>query len=238
MRRFIDVILPSLGLVAPVGRFSKRLSDQSKPHGQRMANRPGDDGPSGFQGHTASSFTQAWRVTLATKTPQPARRFRHWGNTESLGAPSTPRRAHWGSFLSAATLAALEPPTGAPISLAAVPSTDTLRDLILGGYEISIHCRAYPCTKRVKADPAAFARKHGLDYGWFGRRWPYRCDRCGSRDKSRRLAREGKMPRIFDLKSTRAQGVGGFLSRIIRHIAWTLAGRHEVLRYWEKELSG
>jgi hypothetical protein len=25
-----------------------------------------------------------------------------------------------------------------------MPSTDTLRDLILDGHEISIHCRAYP----------------------------------------------------------------------------------------------
>ena len=42
----------------------------------------------------------------------------------------------------------LEAPTGAPI-IPAMPSTsirvDTIRDLILDGYEISIHCRAYPC---------------------------------------------------------------------------------------------
>ena len=30
----------------------------------------------------------------------------------------------------------------------AMPSTDTIRDLILDGYEISIHCRAYPCSNR------------------------------------------------------------------------------------------
>jgi hypothetical protein len=30
-------------------------------------------------------------------------------------------------------------------------STDTIRDLILNGYAISIHCRAYPCTSRVTA---------------------------------------------------------------------------------------
>jgi hypothetical protein len=40
-----------------------------------------------------------------------------------------------------------------------MPSTairvDTIRDLILDGYEISIHCPAYPCTNRVKADLAA-----------------------------------------------------------------------------------
>jgi hypothetical protein len=32
---------------------------------------------------------------------------------------------------------------------AAMSSTDTLRDLILDGYEISIHCRAYPCANRA-----------------------------------------------------------------------------------------
>jgi hypothetical protein len=65
-----------------------------------------------------------------------------------------------------------------------VPSTvsiDTIRDLILDGYEISIHCRAaYPCMNRTKVDLAAVARKHGLDWEWFGKRWPYRCDRCAS----------------------------------------------------------
>jgi hypothetical protein len=40
-----------------------------------------------------------------------------------------------------------------------MPSTDTIRDLILNGYEISIHCRAYPCSNRVKADLAAVARR-------------------------------------------------------------------------------
>jgi hypothetical protein len=60
-------------------------------------------------------------------------------------------------------------------------STDTIRDLILDGYQISIHCRAYPCTNRVKADLAEVARRRGLDREWFGQRWPYRCDRCGSR---------------------------------------------------------
>jgi hypothetical protein len=53
-----------------------------------------------------------------------------------------------------------------------MPSTDTLRDLILDGYEISIHCRAYPCGNRAKADLAAVARKHGLDWQWFGRAVP------------------------------------------------------------------
>jgi hypothetical protein len=67
-----------------------------------------------------------------------------------------------------------------------MPSTairvDTIRDLILDRYEISIHCRAYPCANRIKADLAAVARKHGLDWRWFGKRWPYRCDRRGGRD--------------------------------------------------------
>jgi hypothetical protein len=61
-------------------------------------------------------------------------------------------------------------------------STDTIRDLILDGYEVTLHCRAYPCTNRVKADLTEVARRRGLDYRWFGNRWPYRCSRCGSRD--------------------------------------------------------
>lgn len=61
-------------------------------------------------------------------------------------------------------------------------STETIRDLILDGYEITIHCKAYPCTNRTKADLVEVARRHGLDYRWFGKRWPYRCSRCGSRD--------------------------------------------------------
>jgi hypothetical protein len=63
-----------------------------------------------------------------------------------------------------------------------MPSTvDTIRDLILGGYTISIHCRAYPCVNRAKADLAAVARKRGLYWEWFGKRWTYRYDQCGSR---------------------------------------------------------
>jgi hypothetical protein len=61
-------------------------------------------------------------------------------------------------------------------------SPNTIRDLILEGYEISIHCRTYPCTNRTKVDLAEVARKHGLDWEWFGNRWPYRCSRCGSHD--------------------------------------------------------
>jgi hypothetical protein len=61
-------------------------------------------------------------------------------------------------------------------------SPDTIRDLMLEGYEISIHCRTYLCTNRTKADLAEVARKHGLDWEWFGNRWPYRCSRCGSQD--------------------------------------------------------
>jgi hypothetical protein len=80
---------------------------------------------------------------------------------------------------------------GVPISPAAMPTTairiDTIRDLILDGYEISIHCRAYPCTNRVKADLTAVARKHGLDWEWFGQYWPYRCHRCGSHDVGMQL---------------------------------------------------
>jgi hypothetical protein len=41
---------------------------------------------------------------------------------------------------------------------------DTIRDLILDGYTISIDCRAYPCTNSTRADLAAVARKHGLDW--------------------------------------------------------------------------
>jgi hypothetical protein len=37
------------------------------------------------------------------------------------------------------------------------------------------------------ADLAAVARKHGLDWEWFGKRWPYRCERCGSRDVGMQL---------------------------------------------------
>jgi len=33
---------------------------------------------------------------------------------------------------------------------AAMSSTDTLRDLILDGYEISIHCRAYPSRSQAR----------------------------------------------------------------------------------------
>jgi hypothetical protein len=35
---------------------------------------------------------------------------------------------------------------------------------------------------RGKVDLAVVARKRGLDWEWFGKRWPYRCDRCRSRD--------------------------------------------------------
>jgi hypothetical protein len=68
-----------------------------------------------------------------------------------------------------------------------MPYTDTIRDLILDGYEISIHCRAYRCTNRVKTDLAEVARRHGLDWESFGKRWPYRCDRRGSRDVGMQL---------------------------------------------------
>jgi hypothetical protein len=61
-------------------------------------------------------------------------------------------------------------------------SPTTIRDLILDGYEVTIHCNAYPCMNRVKADLVAIARRHGLGWRWFGRRWPYRCARCGSHD--------------------------------------------------------
>jgi hypothetical protein len=93
-----------------------------------------------------------------------------------------------------------------------MPSTairvDTVRDLILDGYEISIHCRAYPSTNRVKADLAEVARRRGLDYRWFGRRWPYRCDRCGSRDVGMQLlpdVRPNSAPdRVRDLAAAKA----------------------------------
>lgn len=57
-------------------------------------------------------------------------------------------------------------------------TTDTLRNLILDQYEITLCCKA--CTNRVKADLAALARRYGLDWEWFGQRWPYHCTRCGS----------------------------------------------------------
>jgi hypothetical protein len=60
--------------------------------------------------------------------------------------------------------------------------TDTIRDLILDGYEITISCKAYPCMNRTKADLVALARRYGLDWDWFSNRWPYRCSRCGSRE--------------------------------------------------------
>jgi hypothetical protein len=66
-------------------------------------------------------------------------------------------------------------------------ATDTIRDLSFDCYEISIHCRAYLCGNRGKVDLAAVARKHGLDWEWFGKRWPYRCDACGSRDVDMQL---------------------------------------------------
>jgi hypothetical protein len=65
--------------------------------------------------------------------------------------------------------------------------TETIRDLILDGYTIVIHCRAYPCTNCDKADLVEVARCHGLDDRWFGRRWPYRCTRCGSREVGMQL---------------------------------------------------
>jgi hypothetical protein len=64
---------------------------------------------------------------------------------------------------------------------------DTIRELMLDGYTVSIHCNAYPCTNRAKADLAAVARLNGLGWRWVGQRWPYRCDRCGSRDVGMRL---------------------------------------------------
>src|SRR6516225_2114284 len=91
-------------------------------------------------------------------------------------------------------------------------SADTVRDLILDGYEISIHCRAYPCTNRTKADLVAVARKHGLDWRWFGKRWPYRCDRCGSRDVGMQLlpdVRPNSSPdRTRDLAAAKALVAG------------------------------
>jgi hypothetical protein len=66
-------------------------------------------------------------------------------------------------------------------------SADTLRDLILDGYTISIHCTAYPCRNSTKADLAEVARRLGLDWEWFGKRWPYRCARCGSHDVGMQL---------------------------------------------------
>jgi hypothetical protein len=65
--------------------------------------------------------------------------------------------------------------------------SDTIRDLILDGYTIAIHCRRYPCTNTVKADLVEVARRHGLGYQWFGKRWPYRCSRCGSREVGMQL---------------------------------------------------
>jgi hypothetical protein len=93
-----------------------------------------------------------------------------------------------------------------------MPSTairvDTIRDLILDGYEISIHCRAYSCTNRVKADLALVARRRGLDWQWFGKRWPYRCDRCGSHDVGMQLlpdVRPNSAPdRVRDLAAAKA----------------------------------
>jgi hypothetical protein len=64
----------------------------------------------------------------------------------------------------------------------AVLSPDTIRDLILEGYQVTLYCRAYPCMNSTKVDLAAVARRHGLDWTWFGKRWPYRCSRCGSHD--------------------------------------------------------
>jgi hypothetical protein len=55
-----------------------------------------------------------------------------------------------------------------------MPSTDTIRDLILDCYEITISCKAYPCIDLVQV-----ARRQALDWDWFNQRWPYR---CGSRD--------------------------------------------------------
>jgi hypothetical protein len=37
------------------------------------------------------------------------------------------------------------------------------------------------------AQRAAVAHKRGLGWEWFGKRWPYRCDRCGSRDVGMQL---------------------------------------------------
>jgi hypothetical protein len=61
-------------------------------------------------------------------------------------------------------------------------STDTIRDLILDCYSITISCKAYPCMNRAKANLVALARRYGLRWNWFEQRWPYRCSRCGSRD--------------------------------------------------------
>jgi hypothetical protein len=66
-------------------------------------------------------------------------------------------------------------------------ASDTLRDLILGGYTIVISCNRYPCTNSTKADLVALARRYGLDWQWFGKRWPYRCTRCGSTDVGMQL---------------------------------------------------
>jgi hypothetical protein len=60
----------------------------------------------------------------------------------------------------------------------------------------------------AKVDLAAVARKHGLDWEWFGKRWPYRCDRCGSHDVGMQLVpdvRPSSAPdRQADLAATKA----------------------------------
>ena len=71
--------------------------------------------------------------------------------------------------------------------------TDTIRDLILDGYEITISCKAYPCMNRTKADLVALARRYGLDWDWFNRRWPYR---CFSRDRMQLLPEAVPAPRL------------------------------------------
>jgi hypothetical protein len=81
-----------------------------------------------------------------------------------------PRLARWGSFLSTATIRALKPPNGAPISRPPCPRPK-LRDLILDGYEISIHCRAYPCMNRARS---SIIHRSGLRNGLCaGLLWPF-----------------------------------------------------------------
>jgi hypothetical protein len=59
-------------------------------------------------------------------------------------------------------------------------TVDTIRDLILDGYTISICCDRYPCTNYVKADLVEVARRRGLDWRFGRTDWPYRCNKCGS----------------------------------------------------------
>jgi hypothetical protein len=80
---------------------------------------------------------------------------------------------------------------------------------------------------RTKADLAAVARKPGLGWEWFGKRWPYRCDRCGSRDVGMQL-----LPDVRPKSSPDRQADLAAAQALVAEIENAERGRAERGRAW------